>query len=55
MTATVKSGVGRGGNITIDPQFVILERSQIRADAFGGLEGTFVSCRMCFWPIPPVW
>jgi hypothetical protein len=39
ITATVKSGVGKGGNITIDPPFVILDRSQIRADAFGGPGG----------------
>lgn len=39
ITATVKSGVGKGGNITIDPQSVVLQRSQIRADAFGGPGG----------------
>jgi large exoprotein involved in heme utilization and adhesion len=39
ITATVKTGVGKGGNITIDPQFVILQRGQVRADAFGGPGG----------------
>jgi large exoprotein involved in heme utilization and adhesion len=39
ITATVKSGVGQGGNILIDPQFVVLQRSQVRADAFGGPGG----------------
>jgi large exoprotein involved in heme utilization and adhesion len=39
LTATVQSGVGKGGNITIDARFVILEGSQIRADAFGGPGG----------------
>jgi hypothetical protein len=39
LTTTVKSGVGKGGNITIDPRFVILDGSQIRADAFGGPGG----------------
>lgn len=39
LTTAVRSGVGRGGNILIDPDFVILERSQIRADAFGGPGG----------------
>jgi large exoprotein involved in heme utilization and adhesion len=39
ITATVKTGVGKGGNILIDPQFVILQRSQVRADAFGGPGG----------------
>ena len=39
MTTAVRSGQGRGGNIFIDPAFIILERSQIRADAFGGPGG----------------
>jgi large exoprotein involved in heme utilization and adhesion len=39
ITATVKGGEGQGGNILIDPQFVILQRSQVRADAFGGPGG----------------
>ena len=39
LTATVQGGEGQGGNITIDPQFVILQRSQITADAFGGPGG----------------
>ena len=39
VTTSVQSGQGRGGNITIDPQAVILNRSEIRADAFGGPGG----------------
>jgi large exoprotein involved in heme utilization and adhesion len=39
ITATVKSGVGKGGNITFDPQFIVLQRSQVRADALGGPGG----------------
>jgi large exoprotein involved in heme utilization and adhesion len=39
ITATVKTGVGKGGNITIDPQFVVMQGSQVRADAFGGPGG----------------
>jgi large exoprotein involved in heme utilization and adhesion len=39
ITTAVGSGQGRGGNILIDPTFVLLERSQIRADAFGGSGG----------------
>jgi large exoprotein involved in heme utilization and adhesion len=39
ITTAVRSGEGRGGNIGIDPDFVMLERSQIRADAFGGPGG----------------
>ena len=37
--SAVGSGDGKGGNITIDPQFVVLDGSQIRADAFGGPGG----------------
>jgi large exoprotein involved in heme utilization and adhesion len=39
ITTAVGSGQGRGGNILIDPTFVLLERGQIRADAFGGPGG----------------
>jgi filamentous hemagglutinin family protein len=39
ITTSVGSGQGHGGNITIDPQFVVLNHSQIRADAFGGPGG----------------
>ena len=39
ITTSVSTGNGRGGNILIDPQFVILDRSQIRADALGGPGG----------------
>ena len=39
ITTSVGSGQGKGGNITIDPRFVVLDNSQIRADAFGGPGG----------------
>jgi len=39
ITATVKGGEGKGGNISIDPNFVILENSSITANAFGGPGG----------------
>jgi large exoprotein involved in heme utilization and adhesion len=40
ITATVGGGAATmGGNITIDPEFLLLERSQIRADAFAGQGG----------------
>jgi hypothetical protein len=39
ISATVQGGAGKGGNITIDPQATVLQRSQIRADAFGGPGG----------------
>lgn len=35
----VKSGVGAGGNISIDPEFVVLNTSRISANAFGGPGG----------------
>jgi filamentous hemagglutinin family protein len=39
VTTSVQGGGGGGGNITIDPQFVILDHSQIQANAFGGPGG----------------
>jgi hypothetical protein len=39
ITTAVGSGQGRGGNILIDPTIVLLERSRIVADAFGGPGG----------------
>jgi large exoprotein involved in heme utilization and adhesion len=39
ITTSVESGVGGGGNIDIDPDFVILKQSSILANAFGGPGG----------------
>jgi len=39
ITTSVESGVGGGGNIFIDPQFMVLQNSQIVANAFGGPGG----------------
>lgn len=39
ITTSVQSGVGAGGNIDIDPDFVILQNSRITANAFGGPGG----------------
>jgi len=39
ITTSVHGGAGDAGNITIDPQFVILQNSQILAQAFGGNGG----------------
>jgi len=39
ITTSVGTGKGSGGNVTIDPQFVVLDHSQVRADAFGGPGG----------------
>ncbi len=42
ITTSVQGGTGNGGNITIDPQFVILQNSQILANAFGGNGGNIL-------------
>lgn len=39
ITTSVGTGNGKGGNITIDPIFVILDGSTIQANAFGGTGG----------------
>jgi filamentous hemagglutinin family protein len=39
ITTSVESGVGGGGNINIDPRALILNNSQILANAFGGPGG----------------
>ncbi len=39
VSTSVAGGTGGGGNITIDPQFVILQNSQIIAQAIGGSGG----------------
>lgn len=39
ITTSVESGVGGGGNIDIDPDFVILKQSNILANAYGGPGG----------------
>jgi large exoprotein involved in heme utilization and adhesion len=39
ITTSVGSGFGNGGNITIDPIFVVLDSSRIVANAFGGNGG----------------
>lgn len=39
ISTSVESGVGGGGNIDIDPEFIVLNRSQIIANAFGGPGG----------------
>ena len=52
LTATVKCGEAQGGNIPIDPQAVVLQRSQIRADAFRGPGGNVRIVAEVFWLIP---
>jgi large exoprotein involved in heme utilization and adhesion len=52
MTATVKGGAGKGGNITINAQSVVLQRSQVRADAFGGPGGNITITAEAFLADP---
>jgi len=42
ITTSVGTGSGNGGNITIDPRFVVLNHSQITANAFGGNGGNIL-------------
>jgi filamentous hemagglutinin family protein len=39
ISTSAKGGTGSGGNISIDPQFVILNNSNITANAYGGRGG----------------
>ncbi len=39
ITTSVGTGTGAGGNITIDPVFVVLDSGTIQANAFGGPGG----------------
>ncbi len=36
ITTSVQSGFGNGGNIFVDPNFIVLQGSRIEANAFGG-------------------
>jgi large exoprotein involved in heme utilization and adhesion len=50
ITTSVESGVGGGGNISIDPQFIVLNKSQITANAFGGPGGNITLIANNFLP-----
>ena len=52
ITTSVQGGTGNGGNITIDPTFVILQRSQIIANAFGGNGGNILIVADMFFTDP---
>jgi large exoprotein involved in heme utilization and adhesion len=52
ITTSVQGGLGNGGNITIDPQFVILQNSQILAQAFGGNGGNILIVAGVFFADP---
>ena len=55
ITTAVGSGEGAGGNITIDPasEFVVLENSQLTANAFGGPGGDITIRAGVFLTDPP--
>lgn len=42
ITASVGGGSGNGGNVYIDPDFVVLDQSRILANAFGGRGGNIL-------------
>jgi hypothetical protein len=42
ITTSVGDGSGAGGNILIDPQFVVLNDARIQANAFGGPGGNII-------------
>jgi filamentous hemagglutinin family protein len=50
ITTSVESGVGGGGNINIDPQFITLNKSQVTANAFGGPGGNITLVANNFLP-----
>lgn len=52
ITTSVGSGGGNGGNITIDPIFVVLLSSTISANAFGGNGGNIVIVADNFFATP---
>ena len=52
ITTSVHGGLGNGGNITIDPQFVILQGSKILAQAFGGNGGNILIVAGVFFADP---
>jgi filamentous hemagglutinin family protein len=53
ITTSVGTGEGSGGNITIDPTFVVLDNSQIIANAFGGNGGNITIVSEFFLKDPP--
>ncbi len=50
LNTSVAGGTGGGGNITIDPNFVILQNSQILANAFQGAGGNITITTQVFLP-----
>ncbi len=52
VSATVEGGAGNGGNIDIDPVFVVLNNSNISANAFGGNGGNITIISSFFLATP---
>jgi large exoprotein involved in heme utilization and adhesion len=52
LTTSVISGVGGGGNIDIDPEFVVVDRSTIKANAEGGDGGDITITTGTFFKTP---
>ncbi|MGH8502909.1 MAG: hypothetical protein ACREVE_10670, partial [Gammaproteobacteria bacterium] len=52
ITTSVRAGEGRGGDITIDPRFVVLDDSQIRASADRGRGGDITIVAGQFFQTP---
>jgi filamentous hemagglutinin family protein len=52
ITTSVQGGLGNGGNIMIDPTFVILQNGQIIANAFGGNGGNITIVAGFFFADP---
>jgi filamentous hemagglutinin family protein len=50
ITTSVESGEGGGGNINIDPEFIVLNKSQITANALGGPGGNITLIANNFVP-----
>jgi filamentous hemagglutinin family protein len=53
ITTSVQGGDGNGGNITIDPRFVILDHSRVIANAWGGHGGNIGITAGTFIQDPP--
>jgi hypothetical protein len=52
LTTTVRGGGGDAGNLTLDAPFIVAERSQVLANAFGGQGGNIQLRSEVFLPDP---
>jgi len=53
ITTSVQSGVGQGGNINLEPEFIIQKNSPILARAFGGPGGNINILTRSIYVFPP--